>query len=151
MFFYRLFPFRPQIPPCTQTSQAFSAVWWYPRSGCSKPHSNISSKVMHCSNEDYLCNKMAKIASWELWQKWPWVDDGGLTNDLILNPCSCPELTIDSEPPEKILNVAGPQQFLEPVRVTPRQEMLQIQPVSRPCSDERGNLQPLHIVWPHRW
>ncbi|XP_016094263.1 glycosyltransferase-like domain-containing protein 1 isoform X2 [Sinocyclocheilus grahami] len=64
---------------------------------------------------------------------------------------SCPELTIDSEPPEKIVNVAGPQQSLEPMSVTPCQETLQIQPMSRPCGDERGNLQPLHIVWPHRW
>ncbi|XP_016322075.1 glycosyltransferase-like domain-containing protein 1 [Sinocyclocheilus anshuiensis] len=64
---------------------------------------------------------------------------------------SCPELTIDSEPSEKIVNVAGPQQSLEPMSVTTRQETLQIQPKSRPCGDERENLQPLHIVWPHRW
>ncbi|XP_059356742.1 glycosyltransferase-like domain-containing protein 1 [Carassius carassius] len=63
---------------------------------------------------------------------------------------ACPELTLDLEPPEKILNVTGPQQSLESMSVTPRKETLH-QSVSDPCGDERGNLQPLHIVWPHRW
>ncbi|KAL0184351.1 hypothetical protein M9458_020047, partial [Cirrhinus mrigala] len=52
-------------------------------------------------------------------------------------------LTIDSEPPEKIPNVAGPQQYPESASVTPRRETFQNQPVSRA-------LQPLRIVWPHR-
>ncbi|XP_026073903.1 glycosyltransferase-like domain-containing protein 1 isoform X2 [Carassius auratus] len=60
---------------------------------------------------------------------------------------SCPELTIDSEPPEKIVA----EQSLEPASIPPCQKTLQNHPVSHPSGDEKGNLQPLHIVWPHRW
>ncbi|RXN29046.1 glycosyltransferase-like domain-containing 1 isoform X1 [Labeo rohita] len=64
---------------------------------------------------------------------------------------SHPELTVDSEPPEKIHNVARPQQYPESTSVTPRQETFQNEPVSHTCGNERGRLQPLRIVWPHRW
>ncbi|ROL55081.1 Glycosyltransferase-like domain-containing protein 1 [Anabarilius grahami] len=63
---------------------------------------------------------------------------------------SCPDLTIDSEPPEKIVNVAGTQQSLNPMSVTPHQETVGNQPVSCPYDDQRESLRPLHIVWPHR-
>ncbi|KAI2660646.1 Glycosyltransferase-like domain-containing protein 1 [Labeo rohita] len=63
---------------------------------------------------------------------------------------SHPELTVDSEPPEKIHNVARPQQYPESTSVTPRQETFQNEPVSHTCGNERGRLQPLRIVWPHR-
>ncbi|XP_051566385.1 glycosyltransferase-like domain-containing protein 1 isoform X3 [Myxocyprinus asiaticus] len=70
-------------------------------------------------------------------------------------PSSLSELTLDSksEPPEseEKVNVAGLQQCLEPVSVTPCQESSQNLPLSSSVEDEKGKLRPLHIVWPHRW
>lgn len=59
---------------------------------------------------------------------------------------SSPSSHPDSEPPEKMLNVAGTNQSHEPTSVTPHQ------PTASPlCGHEGEKLQPLHIVWPHRW